>query len=427
MPVESYILNPMLDPFRNMLKEVEENALSGEDYDKMKAALDRMEELGQTHSDIMAFNAALATENLFAIFSDHYGKLLANAAKQSSQSGDYDDSTLLKQSIDALKNAISELQRSYEAAKTEANAKSNNKNIDQSVEVAVLNDPTLIIQSIQDLINLGEQEGMTLPKFLRLQMEKGLDKAMEGTAVLKNGLQFSLDGSFASANNPIEIKKDEEKLEAFNFLAEKSKFGVPNTKELNYLHEDIDYKYAKQLAAWNEITDRWDDLLFSLSYWSLSYTSLAPTIEPWSMSKNPKAATIRTQKTNPGIFQQRLRLFTKYFDMEFMDIFKHETFIWALEKNHIGYSQEYLTFLIEKVYPQYKPFNDLPSEVIQERLSFYQNSKEGNPESHVPGERFAGFYDSYFGNGRFLEKFGQIEKSKSSAAIWDLSNFSYSK
>lgn len=422
------ILNPMLDHFRKMMKEVEDKNLSGDDFDQMKATLNRMEELGQQHSDIMTLNGAFMQENLFGKFSDHYGKVLASEAQQSSSDGGYDDSVLLKQSLDALRSAIAEIKRSYNEMLAEANKDqgNNSKQIDQSVEAAILNDPSQIIKGIEDVIHLGEEEGMTFPRFLRIQMEKGLDKAMEGTIVVKDGLQFLLGAAKASASSPYHIQIEQEKLDAYNTLASQSEFQLPNSKELSYAHREIDYKHAKDMAVWNEIVERWDTLLFELSFWSLSYTKVAPYIEPWSMANDPVASTIKTQKITPGIFKERLKLFKKYFGLDFLDVFKHPTFKWEVEHHHIGYSQEYVTFLIEKVYPECKPFNDLSQDIIDTRLAFREQNKEGDPESHLTTEKYRIFYDSYFGDGRFTEKFGTIQPSSSVASPWNLSSFQYS-
>ncbi len=430
MPIDDMMLNPMLDPFRNMLKEVEEKNLSGENYDKMKDALNRMEALGQEHSDIMTFNGALMQENLFGKFSDYYGKLLAESAKKEGEAKGYDDSTLLKQSIDALKSAVDEIKRNYQLmideSKKHQQDNPKGKQIDPSIEASILNDPTIVIKGIEDVIALGEQEGMTLPKFLKLQIETGLDKAMEGSTALRRGLEFTLDATKATARSPFLIQVDDEKLNAFDELANKSEFNVPNTKELSYLHKQIDYRFRHSIAEWDEITNRWENLLYSLSFWSLSYTKVAPYILPWSTAADPKAATIETQKTVPGIFQEELKLLKKYFGMDFMDIFKHITFIWGVEHFNIGDSQEYVNFLIEKVYPECQPFNDLPQNIIDERLSFHEENRTDNPEAYKSIERYKYFYDGYFGEGRFEEKFGVIEESSSQAQPWDLSTFKHS-
>ena len=47
MPIDKSMLDTMLDSFRNMAKDCEDKGASGEKFDQMKAALERMEELGQ--------------------------------------------------------------------------------------------------------------------------------------------------------------------------------------------------------------------------------------------------------------------------------------------------------------------------------------------------------------------------------------------
>ncbi len=434
MPIDPSMLDPMLGTFRNMLKEVEEKNYTGEDVDKLKETMARMEQLGQENDDLNVFNGILMQENLFGKFSDYYSRILASSAKAEGESKGYDDSTLLKQTIDSLKGAIAEIEKNYEksieTAKQEAKKHKTKKGeakkaYDNSVEVAILNDPTLIIKGIQDVIDLGEQPGMTLPKFLRLQMERGLDKAMEGSVVARNGQKYLLDFTISNPKSPYHIEVDTKKLEAFDELASKNKFNLPNLKELSFVHRDIDYKYATDIAIWEEITRRWESILSSLSFWSLSYCKFAPGILPWRPAPDPVAATIKTQKTEPGLFKQEERLFEKYFGIKFMDIFKHDTFKWAVKYNYTGFSQEYVEFLIEQVYPQCRPFNDLNKETIKQREDFYTEGKEGDPETYLINVRHKNVYDKYFGDGRYLARFGEIDTDSGNAAPWNIETFKY--
>ena len=176
-------------------------------------------------------------EDLFGKFSAHYTKALTSQyqAQNSENGGTYNDAALLKQCVDALKYAVHKIKDSYnktiEDAKTlmqknikirvlnilkkqqvqqlanslktskkrfRQNFKKKPNAFDNSIEVAVLHDPELIIKGIQDLIDLGEQEGMTTPKFLRLQIETGLDKAMQGTSTFRKALEFQLDSTLAN-------------------------------------------------------------------------------------------------------------------------------------------------------------------------------------------------------------------------------------
>ena len=418
MPIDSMILDPMLDTFRNMYSECEQQGLSGKDFDDMKSLLDRMEQLGQEHSDITAFNGQMMQENLFAKFSDSYGKVLSAQQSGSGSTDDYDDAAMLKSSVDALKQSVAHLKQSYQDAIDGSK--------DNNVEVAVLNDPSDLIEPIETLIRLGEEPGMTLPDFLRIQIEKGLDKAMEGAVAARKAYERALEWESVSAVSKFHIEREEEKIKVFDDLSSKQQFNVPNWKELSFAIEDVNRLYEPKIIKWNTIKEAWEALLWDLSFWSLSYCSFAPYIEPWSMSKDPKKAVKKTQDITPGLFKERLRLFEKYFGMSFMDIFKHETFAWEVKYGSLDYSQEYTLFLIEKVFPACKPLEHLNSDIISEREAFSKpEDRTGNPESDMPGKRQQQHYDAQFGAGRFASKYGNIEPSLSKAAAWDWSTFEY--
>lgn len=470
MPIDSMILNPMFDPFRNMLEDCKSKNISGEHFDNMVATMQRLEQLGQEHSDMNAFNAQVVNENLYADFSNHYSRALSEqaATELNSDDSNFSDEKLLKSVLDALKNSIAELKRSYQEAidlagshdpkaqvkkgleylqRTDGMSESDstkaetatNKDIDKtlseksaaydnSVEVEILSNPEKIISAIQALIDLGEQEGMTLPHFLRLQIEKGLDKAAEGAVVVRDGLEYLYDFSKASMISPLEIEKSKQKFEIYDELAAKNKFGRPNTRELSMLHDNIDREFEPPIREWKKIKEFGEKLIGGLEFWSLAYCHFAPRLWPWSLATNPKQAVIDSQKKIPGIFREREKLFKKYFNLDFFDIFKHETFLWDVTSYHMNNSQEYTEFLALKVYEQCQPFQDLTPELIKERESFNKlgpngKDREGNPEIHLVNRRLEAYYDSKFGEGRYASKFDVAETSKSVAAPWDLNTF----
>lgn len=476
MPLDPMILNSLLGSFKNMMEDCKQKNLSGEDFDKMCETYARMEQLGQENDDMNAFNAQIMQENLYGKFSDYYSRALSTASKTESASGGdtYDDAALLKQSIDGLKQAIQTIRQGYEDAIQEAKGekakeqrdagidylerntekglfnatagmekikKESDKHFeetmqktpnafDNSVEVEVMQNPEEIIKPIQELIGLGEQSGMTLPKFLRLQIETGMDKAMEGGVVARKGLVTEKEFMEVNPLSPYHIKEIDEKIATFDELSQKQKFNVPNWKELSLAQDDIVRKYQPDIIKWDTIKRWWDDLIWDLSFWSLSYVPYAPYIDPWVKSADPPKAVKRTQDTTPGIFREREKLFNKYFDLEFHDIFKHPTFEWEIKYNYFGYSQEYAEFLIEKIYPECKPFNHLSAELIQQKEYFHKKNREdeereGNPEGHQPAERMRIFYNKKFGDGRFESKYGPIAKNDSVAAPWNWETFKY--
>lgn len=473
MPIDKMMLDATLGTFKNMVEECKQKNLSGENFDKMCEVYARMEQLGQEHSDMNEFNAQIMNENLYGKFSDFYGRVLSGEAAQSqaSDSGSYDDSALLKQSVDALKQAVESIKKNYQDAieKSKGNdvpdqnkqgldylerntekgffsatggmeslrkesEESYKKNLDEtpayydnSVEVEILSNPDDLIKPILDLISLGEQEGMTLPKFLRLQIEKGLDKAMEGSVTTKKSLETEREFLVASYHNPHQLKIIETKIKKYDELCSQSKFGVPNWTQYKFSMQEIEREFELDSIKWERIKHYWEKLISDLSFWSLSYCQYAPGMKPWVLSKNPVEATINTQKTAPGLFVEYEKLFKKYFNLSFLDIFKHETFLWDVKNNFLGDSQEFIEYLIEQVYPQCKPFNDLNSEAIELREKFYKESLESNPDIYLSTERFINFYDNKFGAGRYKSKFGEPERIKTNAKPWNLDNFKYCK
>ncbi|MDI9535710.1 MAG: hypothetical protein QM212_06975 [Bacteroidota bacterium] len=55
MAIDRMILDPTLDTYRKMLKDLQEQNITGEDMDKMAEIIARMEQLGNELSDINDF------------------------------------------------------------------------------------------------------------------------------------------------------------------------------------------------------------------------------------------------------------------------------------------------------------------------------------------------------------------------------------
>lgn len=475
MPLDPMMSDAMLNPFRNMVTDCESKNSSGELFEELKKLMQNLESLAQKHDDINAFNGEVMQGNLYIKFSDLYGRILSQHAASEQESKGYDDATLLKQTLDALRNAITALRESKQMAIEESKGydpkaafrrsmefierqtgkkggmssgairagggfkrmiKQGEKAIDNeleekpaaydnSVEIDVNMKTEWLVKPIEELIALGEEPGMTLPRFLRIQIEKGMDKAMEGSAVVRDSLDFSYQNHLHLGYNPHQIEREKKKLECFDLLAKDAAFGIPNTDELKYSTNRIDYEFDPAIQEWEEIISRWESLLYDLSLWSLSYVSFAPQIEPWALAKNPHAAVIETQKTQPGIFRQKEKLLKKYFGMDFSDIFKHPTFEWNVKQGYLGESQEKLEFLIEKVYPECLPFRDLSAENTSIRADLYKGNREINPAVTDPAIRWATYYDSRYGQGRYASKYGQIEKVSTNAKPWNWESFRY--
>lgn len=471
MPLDPMLAEAILGTFRNMVEEIKEKECTGEDVDKMFGYYDRMVELTQIHSDMNEFNGQIMQENVYMKFSDHYGRVLSEIALKEQDKKGYDDATILKQMVDALKGAVKRLRDAKQEAIDLSNSYNPNKAIEDGMaflernsdgmgislskrqikkmtkaakndvqktlvdkpnagnnshEIDVLINHEPIIEAIQVLIDLGEEEGMTTPRFLITQMEKGLDKAMGGGKyIYRDRYEHDLEWAKAMAVNPFYIKKEEDKIKAYDELAKVSDFNIPNIDELNFIEEKIEHKYEPEIIKWSEIVGRWEDLIYDLSHWSMSYCRVAPNIQPWSMAANPKKSVKDTQNIQPGLFKERERLFEKYFGISFLDVFKHPSFKWNVEHFTLSDSQEFIEFLIEKVYPQCLPGDDLDRSTTKERQRLYEEKREGNPDYAKPLLRFMAFYDHKFGEGHYLTKYSAPAVYQRNSEPWNWESFKH--
>lgn len=411
MPINQMMLGPMLDPFKAMADDCAAKGCSGESYDEMMAALHRMEELGQELNDFMDFSTKLATENLQMNFSLAYGRVLTEAASQQSNSGDgYDDNALLKQTLDALKNAVVELRKGEQVAIAEGK-KHLNDTAQKSVaetEISTLAKTGQLIKPIEALITYGES-GINFPTFLRVQIEKGLDKAMEGSTVLREGVAYELDFAKAASVNPYNIAIRQEQGEYFDELVNKTNFDVPNSLSITLGFDKISQAYVSRVNKWTAIERAWEQVFSLLDTWSMVQTRFAPQMEPWVLAGTPSAiqdAIEKDKATLPGIIQERARLIMENFSLDFTALFAHETFIWSVKKHHFSYSQIYTELLINKIFKQCMPTQLLNGDDIQTIERLYENKEMPNPENYKILNRQEAVYDQYFGLGNFIVKFG---------------------
>lgn len=113
-----------------------------------------------------------------------------------------------------------------------------------------------------------------------------------------------------------------------------------------------------------------------------------------------------------------------YTGEDFKGLLKHPSFKWEIEHYKFGYSQEFMTYLLQEILPQCQPHQDLPAEVVQKHEDKYQNNRIQNPELSKYHDNMADFYDSMFGEGRYASKYGPLPQNDSNAAVWNWSLFS---
>src|SRR5262249_3307803 len=136
------------------------------------------------------FQGQLMQENLMGNFSVAYGEVLADMAKPKggNDTGGYDDKDLLEQKLDPLCDALTRIYEAVGEQHQEVRKHYAQGSDRLKVELNMIEKNaqkfTPIKKAIQELVNFGNT-CENLPTFLRLQIEKGLDKATEGSVVTK--------------------------------------------------------------------------------------------------------------------------------------------------------------------------------------------------------------------------------------------------
>ncbi len=350
MPIEKTYADAMLGTFRNMLQDCKDKNLNGESFDKMAVAMNRMESLALETDDLGSFNAKLTTEGLFTDFSTAYGVLLAEEGqKKYSAGGGYDDSKLLAQTIEAYENSLQQLNSHPDKEKLQG--------------------------PIQEVIALG-RSGINYPTFLRILIEKGLDKAMEGTVLSREALEKDIQWS-AELNLPVYERRNREILARYDEMAAAATFGVPDSIVFSMERFKIESAFQPMINKHDAIVWRWGKMLELLHDWIDAYTSFAPYDERY-VSLEGMEQTKRNIKfckeCYPGFFKVREDIFNRYFSMLWDDIFNHESFVAERRGRRCMYTDAYIEFLKE-VYQHCNPFVQAPPELVTKAEQLHKDKK----------------------------------------------------
>lgn len=428
MAIDKTMLDAMTSGYKFYLDDMKSKNITGQYYDEVERLYKRIEEIGQESADMNEMYAKMQNENITVKMSDAYTRALTEEGnkKYMPQNGEVpDDSQLFKNNIDALRNCIKTLRDNYENTMEKATES-------QRMRIMVENNPEDLIKSIEDMIALAEEPGMTYANFLRIQIERGLDKAAEGITT-RTFIEDVIEFKKAFMLPEIEIKMWEEKLEEYNKVAANNKFNLVELHEWEFISDRIERKYKPEIVKRERINDMFMKIVDDLGDWIMSYCSYPPyELMPWSVMSHDAAIAdlTRIQKVTPGIVKEREKLLFRYFGLRLKDIIKDEYFLNDIKSNMIDDSQEYLEFLLLEVYPQCKPFNDASRELIDKQTSMYKGKKEVNPGKKEPYLRMKKYYDSKYGEG-YMEKSlkeqgkGDIDKAEytSNASPWNLESF----
>ncbi|MBC8487753.1 MAG: hypothetical protein H8D45_17120 [Bacteroidetes bacterium] len=374
MPTDKAMSDAMLGTFRNMVKECKDKNLTGEAFDKMFETLQKMEQYAEEMNDFAAYSAKLTTEGLMNTFSQYYGEVLANAAKEEYKSEDSEisDEKLMENTLRAYEDFLKNLKGTEQGEK--------------------------IIPAIEKVLELG-RSGIPYPEFLIEMVIKGLDRALEGQVAMRDGIVEDLEWAKDSML-PVEVKMHEEILKAFDDLTVSSPFGLPDSFEHQLKRIEIEWKYKPEINKWHAVISRWQYMLEMFYDWLDAYCSFAPYDERWRTPGASEAQVKKnikfTKECSPGFFKERERIFLESFGLKWEDIFEHETFINERKANRFEYSDERFD-LIKRTYEYCKPFNNPPKELIDEAEKLHDEKRIHNPNRYKIGDKAKKEYEKRFG------------------------------
>ncbi|MFN3342630.1 MAG: hypothetical protein ACK40M_08025 [Flavobacteriales bacterium] len=414
MPVDPSMADAMLGTFRTMAKDCQDKGSNGEAFDNMMAALNRMEQLATELNDVSDLSVALMNENLYMEFSNNYTKVLSAAYKSDyDPNAPYDekaDQALMKQSLNAYRDAIRQIKDSKEETKKLMG--------ERSSDLDVLYKEQRMVDAIQAVIDLGES-GISYAEWCKRLITQGLDKAMEGSVLSRENVEWDVKFAEAMAVSPAHIEAAKRKLQKFDELAAQSPIKMPETFKYQLACDKIDWELEPEQLKWYWIKDKWEKLFNRLEEWIMSYTSMAPYIFPWNQHSNPQASVKESQACAPGLFRAWENMCKDYFGMNAEEMFNHPSFDWEIRYGFHMHSKVYTEFLLKEIMPICNPNAKPSDELVKKAEEMHKNHLVYRPDNNIPYQRLKKVFDERFGDGWYVQRHGLPgEGAKSNAEPW---------
>lgn len=365
MAIDKTQSDAILNTFRQMVADCKTKGYTGESFDKMCSIMNEMETLANEMNDLAAFSAKLTTSGYFVNFSNEYGRLLSDVAtKHTSNTSPYDDNTLLQQTIKSYEDSLKYFD--------------NHK------------DKEMLTKAVQDIITLGKS-GINYPNFLRLMIEQGLDKAMQGSIL--NRKYLVEDVAFAQKTiQPAWERKVKAVLNKYDEMAAQSTLRIPNNTLFSLERFKIENDHEADVRRYNHIRNLWQTIFSDLHWWIDAYTRFAPKDERYigQNESETRKNIYRIKNINPGKIKAALNILEQNYQLTWIAIFKHETFDAEYRSNRFNYTEQYICFIKEDVFNQCIPLKHAAKALIEKAEALYNKALITNPEEHkIPRKSFA--------------------------------------
>lgn len=419
--IENVYVDPLKQSYKNILDDMKNRNITGKYYDEVENLYNRLLELIETSSDISAFYVKMNDENIAVKISDAYARALSEQAEKANQGGAmYDDDTLMKMNVNALRESVKSMRKSFDEVMS--NAKESDR-----IRILVDNNPEELIKHVESLIALSEEPGMTYPKFLTLQIERGLDD-FNASSMTRKAIENQLECYKRLLYPYLEIKILEEKLEAYDKLAAQNKFGLVDAHEWEFVSKKIDWKYEPEIIKRDQKYNIFERILDNLDLWEMAWCPFAMNVMPWAHIfdvEERKRVIEKDKQVTQGLIWEYEKKLYHYLGLRVKDIIHDEGFIHAVKAHTMVHSQEVVEHLLVEVYPHCKPFNALPQNLIDKRTELQIAHREENPDLDKPFYILKEYYDERYGEA-YMEALSGGKRpveSISTAKPWDYDSF----
>lgn len=404
MAIDKNLIEPLISAYTTWVDHHKAQLADNENFKEVVQMIKHIEELAEKHSDFVAFYADLEKESLL----HNISKMIANTvgAQISSQS----ESTQTNSSDEAM---IANFINNYEASLQQL--KSTSEKLEPNARHKFV-DVLPVLRALEENISLAKTPGITSPKIFATQIEKGLDKALEGQSMKRDAFEFYVKFNEVAKSSPYEIELAKCNLAFYDKLASKSAFSIPNSKILYFGTRGNEMEFENRIFYWNRINSEIDEITSSLFYWILSFCKFAPKLVPWLHNPDPHKAVLKTQETTPVYFSKKMQVIQKYFGLTIKTLLNTEVMDWQVKHKLLSNSQVITEFLISEIFPLCISNTKPPSKTVKKMEDFFHKQMFFNPELGILDEKVRQLLKQYFPSvTQDVEQIGE----KGNAASWD--------
>jgi len=380
MPVDKSMVDSMLNPFRNMVKDVDDRKLTGKDVDEMKGVMAKMEGLALSMDDMSSYSVKLTTDGLFTAFSNAYSRALGAAAQAANSAKPPDDDEMLRQSLAAY-------EKSYNYLKDKPEMEHLVPPVKRAVEIA--------------------KSGVTYPVFLRMCEEELVFERMKN-GEQRPALEFQLECA-REMGDKLRTEMYEKQLKTYEELSKQNRCGIADNLGFEIARQRIEWEFAPRIAEWDSILWLVDSRILDVVHdWIDAHCSFAPYDQRW-IGDTPAITQYnirRTKEKNPGRLVVWERILRAYHGIGWDDIWTHPIWLHEQAESRVWFSDGSIENM-KRTYPVCKPGQKPPSDVIASEEALYRAKAYRNPKNAA---RFGGEAGS--GPGYKIRSFEDFVKER---------------